>query len=97
MNTADNSIQVEIFDQSYQIRAGVEIEYLQQLAQCVDQKMREMAQALKTVDNTKIAVMAALSLADELQQEKEKSRRLDSMVYDKSLECTRQLDQVLKK
>jgi cell division protein ZapA len=97
MNTADKLIQVEIFDHSYQIRAGVEVEYIQQLAKCVDQKMREMAQALKTVDNAKIAVMAALSLADELQQEKEKSRRLDSMVYDKSLECTRQLDQVLKK
>jgi cell division protein ZapA len=96
MSNPENLIRVEIFDHFYQIRAGVEGEYLQQLAAYVDRKMREVAQGLKTVDNLKIAVMAALNIADELHQEKEKARRLDTLVYDKSLECTRQLDQALK-
>jgi cell division protein ZapA len=97
MSASDKLTRVEIFDHSYQIRTGVGEEYVRQLAACVDNKMREVAQGLKTVDNLKIAVMAALSLADELHQEREKARRLDVLVYDKSLECSRQLDQVLKK
>jgi cell division protein ZapA len=96
MSNPENLIRVEIFDHFYQIRAGVEEEYLQQLAAYVDGKMHEVSQSLKTVDNLKIAVMAALNIADELHQEKEKARRLDTLVYDKSLECSRHLDQALK-
>ncbi len=97
MDPSDNLIHVEIFGQTYPIRAGVEADYLRQLAAFVDQKMREMSQGMVTVDPLKIAVMTALSIADDLHQEKEKTRHQDAMIYDKSLECTRQIDQVLKK
>jgi len=97
MDSSDAIIQVEIFGQTYPIRAGVEADYLRKLASFVDQKMIEISRGMTTIDPLKIAVMTALAVADELHQEKEKSRRLDAMVYDKSLECTRQLDQILKK
>jgi cell division protein ZapA len=93
----DNSTRIEIFDQSYQIRGGVDPKYLTELAAYVDQKMREIAGASKTVDSLKVAVMAALNITDELFQERESARRTDSIVYDKSLECSRLLDQVLKR
>ena len=93
----DNSTRIDIFDQSYQIRGAVDPKYLAELAAYVDQKMREIAGASKTVDSVKVAVMAALNITDELFQERESARRADSIVYDKSLECSRLLDQVLKR
>ena len=93
----DNSTRIEIFDQSYQLRGEIDPTYVGELAAYVDQKMREIAGASKTVDSLKVAVMAALNITDELFQERESARRTDSIVYDKSLECSRLLDQVLKR
>jgi cell division protein ZapA len=97
MPQPENSTRIEIFDQSYQIRGEIEPGYVRQLAAYVDKKMREIADASKTVDSVKVAVMTALNIADELFQERENSRKLDSIVYDKSIECSRLLDQVLKR
>lgn len=93
----DNSIRIEIFDQNYQIRGEIDPSHVAELAAYVDRKMREIAGASKTVDSLKVAVMAALNITDELFQERESARRVDSIVYDKSLECSRLLDQVLKR
>ena len=61
----DNSTRIDIFDQSYKIRGAVDPKYLAELAAYVDQKMREIAGASKTVDSLKVAVMAALNITDE--------------------------------
>lgn len=97
MGQSENSTRIEIFDQTYQIRGEINPEYVRELAAYVDKKMREIAAASKTVDSLKVAVMAALNIVDELFQERENARRIDSIVYDKSLECSRLLDQVLKR
>jgi cell division protein ZapA len=97
MGQAESSTRIEIFDQSYQIRGEIDAGYVRELAAYVDKKMREIAEASKTVDSLKVAVMAALNIVDELFQERENARRIDSIVYDKSLECSRLLDQVLKR
>ena len=59
-------IKVQIFDQTYQIAAGLEPEYVEELAQYVDGRMREVARATGTVDTVKVAVLAALAISDEL-------------------------------
>jgi cell division protein ZapA len=97
MVRAENSTRIEIFDQSYQIRGETNPDHVRDLAAYVDRKMREIADASKTVDSLKVAVMAALNITDELFQERENARRIDSIVYDKSLECSRLLDQLLKR
>ena len=93
----DNSTRIDIFDQNYQLRGVTDPAHVQELAAYVDRKMREIADASKTVDSLKVAVMAALNIADELFQERENARRMDAIVYDKSMECSRLLDQVLKR
>ncbi len=60
--------QVEIFGQTYSVRAAAEAEYMQELAAFVDRKMREVAQEAATVDVTKIAILAALNIADDFYQ-----------------------------
>src|SRR6267142_7047249 len=97
MRDPEGLTRVEIYDQIYQIKDGIQADYIKQLAAYVDSKMREIAQGSKTVDSLKVAVLAALNIVDELFQERERSGKLDSLVYDKSMECSRQLDQLLKR
>ena len=58
------SVRVEIFDQGYNLR-GSDPEYILKLADYVDGKMRAVAQATSTVDTSRLAVLAALNIADE--------------------------------
>jgi cell division protein ZapA len=58
---------VEIFGEVYHVRGGDENGYLQSLADLVDRKMREVAEQTKG-DAARIAILAALNLADELFQ-----------------------------
>ncbi len=60
------SIAVEIYDQIYHLR-GTDPVYIQQLAQAVDTKMRAVSALGNTVDSLRVAVLAALNIADELE------------------------------
>lgn len=66
MEQANSSIRVEIYDQTYHLR-GSDPEYVQRLAEYVDGKMRQVAAQTSTVDSLRLAVLAALNIADELQ------------------------------
>src|SRR6201993_1748856 len=59
------SVRVEIFDQAYNLRAGSDPEYILKLAEYVDTKMRAVASATNTIDTVRLAVLAALNIADE--------------------------------
>ncbi|HKN47356.1 MAG TPA: cell division protein ZapA [Candidatus Polarisedimenticolia bacterium] len=61
-------MQVEIYGQSYNLRGQGEVTYIQDLATYVDKKMREVAEATATVDSLKVAILAALNIADESRQ-----------------------------
>lgn len=58
------SVRVEIFDQAYNLR-GSDPEYILKLAEYVDTKMRAVASATNTIDTVRLAVLAALNIADE--------------------------------
>lgn len=60
------NVNIEIYNQSYNIRADQDEEYLKELAAYVDGKMRQVAEATRMVDSLKVAVLAALNMADEL-------------------------------
>ena len=68
-NVAESpTIKVEIYDQAYTVRSDGDPEYLKQLAEYVDQRMREISSGTLTVDSRKVAILAALYIADELHQ-----------------------------
>ncbi len=58
------SVRVEIFDQAYNLR-GTDPDYILKLAEYVDSKMRAVAEATNTIDTVRLAVLAALNIADE--------------------------------
>jgi cell division protein ZapA len=59
-------VKTEIFGQMYTIRGELDEDYVLKLANFVDEKMRAVAGATSTVDTQKVAVLAALAIADEL-------------------------------
>jgi cell division protein ZapA len=63
----DRITEIEIYGQKYKIRVkGEEDEkYISALTSYVDQKMREVAFKSKSADSLRIAVLAALNIADE--------------------------------
>ena len=63
-NADDSSVRVEIFDQAYNLR-GSDANYIVKLAEYVDTKMRAVAKQTQTVDTVRLAVLAALNIADE--------------------------------
>src|ERR1039457_770207 len=60
----NGSVRGEIFYQAYNLR-GSDPEYISKLAEYVDAKMRAVAVATNTIDTVRLAVLAALNIADE--------------------------------
>ncbi len=60
-------VTVEIYDQTYHL-SGYDAQHIRELAARVDSKMRAVAAHGRTVDSLRVAVLAALNLADELSQ-----------------------------
>ena len=60
-------IEIEVFGQKYKIRVkgGEDEKYITHLTSYLDQKMREVAIKSKSADTVKIAVLAAMNIADE--------------------------------
>ena len=65
MNDTAQGVTVEIYDQPYHLR-GQDPAYIERLANLVDTKMRAVAAQGTTVDSLRVAVLAAINIADEL-------------------------------
>src|SRR5580704_13317091 len=66
MADAGPVIPVEIHGQRYPIRSTLDPEYVALLATYVDGKMRAASDSTPTGDSLRLAVLAALNIADEL-------------------------------
>ncbi len=73
------STPVTIFGRTYHLRGGGDPEYLSLLATRVDEKMREVARSTGTADTLKVAILAALNLADEALQGQDGARSLTEL------------------
>ena len=58
-------VPVEINGRVYHLRSNQNPEYVQGLARLVDEKMNHVARHTKTIDSVRVAVLAALNLADD--------------------------------
>jgi cell division protein ZapA len=79
---ADKSspVHVEIFGLGYSVQAGTEPGYVEQLAGFVDAQMREVSRGAGAVDSVRIAVLAALNIADELFRARARLSGVDDQV-----------------
>lgn len=92
----EQTIRVEIYNQTYSIRSDGDNEYIQNLAEYVDGKMREISSGTMTVDSLKVAILAALHIADEFYQLKLTQTNIDTQLATRSSECSEMLDKLLK-
>jgi cell division protein ZapA len=70
-----NLVHVQIFGQTYAVKAGTDPSYVEKLASFVDEKMTEVSRAGGAVDSLRIAVLAALNIADECVRLREQAAR----------------------
>src|SRR6266702_2661524 len=94
--TTSPTVRVEIYNQTYNIRSDGDTEYIAQLAEFVDGRMREISSGTLTVDSLKVAILAALHIADELHRLKQLHEQADSQLAARSGECADMLDRLLK-
>ena len=65
MDKRHSLVPVEIYGQTYNLRGEGDTSYITDLAAFVDRKMREVSDHTATVDSLKVAILAALNIADE--------------------------------
>jgi cell division protein ZapA len=91
----NTSVRVEIFDQAYNLR-GSDPEYILKLAEYVDAKMRAVAEQTNTIDTVRLAVLAALNIADEYHLMRKRSDGGPSVYQQRAHKLASVLDQVLE-
>ena len=89
------NVRVEIYDQTYHLR-GSDPDYISELAEYVDTKMRLIAQQAATVDSLRVAVLAALNIADELHVLKRKYDSIATDYNERAGQLEGALDEILR-
>jgi cell division protein ZapA len=88
-------VKIDIYDQSYNVNADQNEEYVKELAGYVDAKMRAVAEATRTVDSLKVAVLAALNIADEMFALRERQRQVEGPLRQRVEKCADLVDKAL--
>jgi len=91
------STKVEIYDQIYHVAGDLDRAYVEELARHVDTTMRGIARATGTVDSVKVAVLAALAIADELHTEREGGREQSTAeLRERAKRCLKLVERALQ-
>jgi cell division protein ZapA len=90
-DSSDSVTSVKIYNQTYGIR-GNDPKHIRRLAELVDHKMCEVAEYTPTVDSAKVAILAALNIADEYISAKEQLEQLENEVVEKSEQMNSMLE-----
>lgn len=62
------SVKVTIYGTDYPVKGEADSDYIQDVAAYVDGKMKEVSESLSVKSTTKVAILAALNITDELFQ-----------------------------
>lgn len=95
MAVRHDSLTVEIYGQTYNVRGEGDPKYLTELARLVDARMREIASQVPTMDPMKIAILAALNIADEFARFKERQQSVHGQWVEKTEELIARLGRSL--
>jgi cell division protein ZapA len=82
------SVKVDIFGKTYTLKGDADPEYVQEIAAFVDERMREVAGSAPTISISKVAILAAVNIADELFREQQKRLETMATLEDKSVQIS---------
>ncbi len=87
------SVTVKIYGHEYTLKGEANAEYVQKVAKFVDGRMQEIADSSSVASTAKIAILAAINIADELLRERQKRHEALALLDEK----TGQIAQLLEK
>ncbi|MES1254143.1 MAG: cell division protein ZapA [Acidobacteriota bacterium] len=94
-NEQGRLIPVDIQGQRYPIRTSLDAEYVARLAAFVDEKIRAVCETSPSGDSLRLAVLAALNIADELFRHHDAADLRDGQLAERTQQLERLLDRVL--
>jgi cell division protein ZapA len=89
-----SSVRAKIYDREYAFLTTDDPERLQALCAGLDKRMRDIADSTGAVDTLKVAVLAALSLAEDAQRAREEIKKFDESIGRRSLACVSLLERI---
>lgn len=93
---APGQIRVNIFGSEYNLVSDNNEEYVNKVAKYIDDKMREIDRNNSIKSGSKIAILAALNIADELFQEREYRNKLIEQVNEEAKKINYSIGEALK-
>jgi cell division protein ZapA len=90
-------IRVAIFGMEYTLKSEENPQYIVELAQFLDEQMKEVAKKSASSPPIRIAILAALNLADDLFRERHQREKLEERVNSLSAEYRSTLQAALAK
>lgn len=93
---SDNRVSttIKIFGHEYRVKGDADPGYIEEVARYVDQKMREVSKQTPVGSITKIAILAALNIADELFRERNEKEKIISSVDAVTDRMRRKLEEI---
>jgi len=91
-----NLVHVQIFGQTYTVKAGAEAGYVEELAAHVDAQMQEVSRSAGVVDSLRVAGLAALNIADECFRLRTDLREADGRAAGRAAALARELASALE-
>jgi cell division protein ZapA len=88
-------VPITIQGQQYPIRTSLDPDYVTRLAAFVDERMQAAAESTPSSDSVRLAVLAALNIADELFRCRDATDQRDDQLAERTRELERLLDRVL--
>ena len=78
------SVNVTIYGHEYTLKGEADSDYVQKVARYVDRKMKEVAENSTIASTTKVAILAAINIADELFRERQKRHEALAMLDERT-------------
>ena len=94
MSDQGDSVTVEIFGHAYKIKGDADPGYMEVIARYVDGKMREVSKGTPVGSLAKIAILAALNIADELHKEQTEKHRIKQDVETATRRMRQKLEEI---
>lgn len=89
------TIEVEVYGQRFSLQGEADEKYFHELAQFVDEQMRMLSQKMTTGTPTKLAILAAINIADQLFRQKRQRRSSEEDVERKAQEILESIERQL--
>ena len=95
-DTPTRVVPVEVFGQQFPIRSDLDETYIQALADFVNERIRAAAVVTPSSDSLRVAVLAALNIADEYFRARDAARSFPRAVADRTERLVRLIDGALE-